>query len=260
MKGSQNYLSPIMSNPENVYQLGPNAYGKPATGLNILRETIMGHEAFDHAFKTYAQRWMFKHPTPEDFFRTMEDASGIDLDWFWRGWFYTTDFVDIGIESVKKFQVGTRQTTNSSLVYFVPEDDERYKKENEGKSIINMEGNESLKEYLMDNFTAEERATMGDPKYFYEVAFNKPGGLVMPIIFECTYDDGSKEMMKYPVQIWRKNDDLAKVVIASEKKLVNIQLDPKLETADIDTENNVWPREEGKSDFNKFKEDKIKQK
>jgi hypothetical protein len=260
MKGSQDRLSPIMSNPENVYRLGPNAYGKPATGLNILRETIMGREAFDHAFKTYAQRWKFKHPTPEDFFRTMEDASGIDLDWFWRGWFYTTDYVDIGIESVRKFQVGTRATNNASYVYYIPEGDERYKKENEGKSVLNMAGNEPLKEYMMDNFTAEERASMGDPKYFYEIAFNKPGGLVMPIIFECTYDDGSKEMMKYPVQIWRKNDDKVKVVIATEKAITNLQLDPKLETADIDTTNNMWPMESGQNDFNKFKEGKIKQK
>ncbi|EDP95564.1 M1 family metallopeptidase [Kordia algicida OT-1] len=259
MKGSQEYLSPIMSNPENVYQLGPNAYGKPATGLNILRETIMGREAFDHAFKTYAQRWKFKHPTPEDFFRTMEDASGIDLDWFWRGWFYTTDYTDIGIESVRKFQVISQKGQAFDRVYFVPEGDDRYKKENEGKSIINNEDNEPLKEYLMDNFTAAERATMGDPKYFYEVSFNKPGGLVMPLIVECTYADGSKEMMKYPAQIWRKNDKRAKIVIASDKELKNIQIDPKLETADIDTSNNSWPRKDGQTDFNKFKDNKVKQ-
>jgi len=107
MSGDQDYIAPIMSNPENVYSLGPNAYGKPATALNILRETVMGKELFDHAFKTYAQRWMFKHPTPEDFFRTMEDASAVDLDWFWRGWFYTTDYVDIGVKEVKKFYVSS---------------------------------------------------------------------------------------------------------------------------------------------------------
>ncbi|QHI38564.1 hypothetical protein IMCC3317_39580 [Kordia antarctica] len=259
MKGSQNRLSPIMSNPENVHQLGPNAYGKPATGLNILRETIMGPKAFDHAFKTYAQRWMFKHPSPEDFFRTMEDASGIDLDWFWRGWFYTTDYVDIGIEGVKKYQVGTRITESENYVYYISEDDEDYKKENEGKAVLDVEGNESLKEYLMDNFTEAERANLENPKYFYEVSFNKPGGLVMPIIVECTYDDGTKETVKYPVQIWRKNDNNATIVIASSKEIKNIQLDPKLETADIDTSNNVWPREEGNTEFNKFKDDKIKQ-
>jgi hypothetical protein len=259
MKGSQARLSPIMSNPENVYQLGPNAYGKPATGLNILRETIMGKEAFDHAFKTYSQRWMFKHPTPEDFFRTMEDASGIDLDWFWRGWFYTTDYVDIGIESVEKYQVGSRKGRNGSFVYFVPSDDPRYSKDNEGQAVLSMEQNAPLKEYLMDNFSEEERATMKNPKYFYEVTFNKPGGLVMPIIVECTYEDGSTEMITYPVQIWRKNDNNAKIVISTEKAIKSLQLDPKLETADIDTSNNSWPTEEGNTDFNKFKENKVKQ-
>ena len=256
MQGSQKYLSPIMSNPENVYQLGPNAYGKPATGLNILRETIMGHEAFDHAFKTYSQRWMFKHPTPEDFFRTMEDASGIDLDWFWRGWFYTTDFVDIGIESVKKYQVGTKKGL-SSYVYLVPEDDEDYDESINSKSLLDR--NESLKEYVMDNFSTEERANLKAPKFFYEVTYNKPGGLVMPIIIECTYADGTTKMMKYPVQIWRKNDAKVKTVIASEKEIKSIKLDPKLETADINTENNSWPSKDGETDFNKFKS-KVKQK
>ncbi|WP_430409846.1 M1 family metallopeptidase [Kordia sp.] len=259
MKGSQSRLSPIMSNPENVHQLGPNAYGKPATGLNILRETIMGKEAFDHAFKTYSQRWMFKHPSPEDFFRTMEDASGIDLDWFWRGWFYTTDYVDIGIESVEKYQVASRESKNGGFVYFVGEDDERYKKDNEGQAILSMEQNVPLKEYLMDNFSEQERASMKNPKYFYEVKFNKPGGLVMPIIVECTYEDGTTEMMKYPVQIWRKNDNSAKIVISSSKAIKTLQLDPKLETADIDTSNNAWPSEEGNTDFKKFKENKVKQ-
>ena len=103
MSVDQNFLAPIMSNPENVYYLGPNAYGKPAAALNILRETIMGKELFDYAFKTYSQRWMFKHPTPEDFFRSMEDASAVDLDWFWRGWFYTTDYVDIGLKEVNQY-------------------------------------------------------------------------------------------------------------------------------------------------------------
>ncbi|WP_046757288.1 M1 family metallopeptidase [Kordia jejudonensis] len=259
MKGNQERLSPIMSNPENVFKLGPNAYGKPATGLNILRETIMGQEAFDHAFKTYAQRWMFKHPTPEDFFRTMEDASGIDLDWFWRGWFYTTDFVDIGIESVEQYQVGTRAGKTGDFVYFIPQDDPRYNKDNEGQAVLSMEQNAPLKEYLMDNFSEQERNAMKNPKYFYEVTFNKPGGLVMPIIVECTYEDGSSEMIKYPAQIWRKNDDSAQIVIASDKAIKTLQLDPKLETADIDTTNNAWPREEGNTDFNKFKENKVKQ-
>ncbi|PTB87087.1 aminopeptidase, partial [Pseudidiomarina aestuarii] len=88
---------PIMTQSDSVLNLGPNAYTKPAVALNILREVIMGRELFDYAFKEYARRWMFKRPTPADFFRTMEEASGVDLDWFWRGWFYSTDHVDISL-------------------------------------------------------------------------------------------------------------------------------------------------------------------
>ncbi len=108
MSGDQSKIAPIMSKGDNVYEFGNNAYGKPATALWILRETIMGHELFDHAFRTYSQRWMFKHPTPADFFRSMEDASGVDLDWFWRGWFYTTDHVDLAIENVEWFKIDTQ--------------------------------------------------------------------------------------------------------------------------------------------------------
>ena len=117
MKGNQKYLEPIMSNSENIYQFGANAYGKPATGLNILRETIMGRELFDHAFKTYANRWKFKHPTPEDFFRTMEDASAVDLDWFWRGWFYSTDYTDIGVKTVKQYYVSTEASKETQAMF-----------------------------------------------------------------------------------------------------------------------------------------------
>jgi hypothetical protein len=270
MKGSQDFIAPIMSNPEQVYQLGNNAYGKPATALNILRETIMEPEKFDYAFKTFAQRWMFKHPTPEDFFRTMEDASAVDLDWFWRGWFYTTDYVDIGIEEVKTYKLTDKITDSAreylkrfgitdpennpnlqGLVYMIPADAENI--EEYAPSKDNLENSQNLKSFLMDNFTDEERAEMGEmPEYFYEIKFNKPGGLVMPIIVEYTYEDGSKELKKYPVQVWRKNDNEVSKTITSNKKITNIQLDPKLETADIDVSNNTWPREEQKSEFEEF--------
>jgi hypothetical protein len=105
MKGDKDRISPIMTNSESIHQFGNNAYGKPATAMNILRETIMGRELFDYAFKMYSNRWMFKHPNPEDLFRTMEDASSVDLDWFWRGWFYSTDHVDIGLEKVKYYRI-----------------------------------------------------------------------------------------------------------------------------------------------------------
>ena len=267
MGGDQSTLAPIMSNPENVYQLGPNAYGKPATALNILRETVMGKELFDHAFKTYSQRWKFKHPTPEDFFRTMEDASAVDLDWYWRSWFYTTDYVDIGVKGVKKYYVTNKPTKQMEeymsarnlteadlppLVYLAEEDSEDFDPELKGKAPS--ETSQTLKEYMMDNMTAEERAAVKEPKYFYEVTFDKPGGIPMPLIVEYTYADGTKENVTYPPEIWRKNDAEVRRVISSQSELVSILVDPKAETADIDATNNAWPKKEEKSDFDKFKE------
>ena len=267
MAGNQEFISPIMSNPENVYQLGPNAYAKPATALNILRETIMGKEAFDHAFKTYSQRWMFKHPTPEDFFRTMEDASAIDLDWFWRGWFYSTDVVDIGVKNVKQY-------------YFSDSPDQKAKKklDSYGYSLQNLpemvfkidDQSESFNSDLVDQNPVENSQILRDfllkeginlksqtPKYLYEVEFEKPGGLVMPLIVEYSYADGSSERITYPAQLWRKNDSSVTKTIASSKKLIGVTIDPDLETADVNLDNNNWPKKEAPSDFEKFKE-KIK--
>ncbi|WP_299337286.1 M1 family metallopeptidase [uncultured Psychroserpens sp.] len=265
MGGNQDYIAPIMTKGLNTYQFGNNAYGKPATALNILRETVMGRELFDYAFKEYAQRWMFKHPTPEDFFRTMEDASAFDLDWYWRGWFYTTDWVDIGLKDVKKYYVSSEpnqyaknyaESRNLSLddldlVYLVEEGSEEFDdKLRKGTSADN---SPTLKEYMMDNFTPEERKNIKQPKYFYNLTFEKPGGLVMPIIVEFTYADGTSKTETYPAQIWRFNDNEVSKAIASEKEIISITVDPKLETADIDTSNNSWPREVKESDFDKFK-------
>ncbi|MBD0852328.1 M1 family metallopeptidase [Maribacter arenosus] len=266
MSGDQSTISPIMSNPENVYQLGANAYSKPATALNILRETIMGRELFDYAFKTYAQRWMFKHPTPEDFFRTMEDASAVDLDWFWRSWFYTTDYVDIGVKGIKKYYVSdkpgkemqeymaARNLTVADLVplVFLAEEDGDIDMDLKGKAPS--ENSQALKEFMMDNMTVEERAAVKEPKYFYEITYDKPGGIPMPLIVEYSYADGSKENITYPPEIWRKNDAEVKVVLPTQNELVGIVVDPKAETADIDTSNNSWPRKEEKNDFERFKE------
>jgi len=267
MAGNQDFISPIMSNPENVYQLGPNAYAKPATALNILRETVMGREAFDHAFKTYAQRWMFKHPTPEDFFRTMEDASAIDLDWFWRGWFYTTDVVDIGVKNVKRFyfsdapdlqakerleNFGYNLENLPEMVFKIDEDSESFDPSLSANKGI--ESSQILKDYLQNEGLDPNAAA---PKYFYEVEFEKPGGLVMPLIVEYSYADGSTERVTYPVQLWRKNDASVKKIIASDKELVGVTVDPQMETADVNTDNNSWPKQEAPSDFEKFKE-KIK--
>jgi hypothetical protein len=255
MKGNQQFLEPIMSNSENIYQFGANAYGKPATGLNILRETIMGHELFDHAFKTYANRWKFKHPTPEDFFRTMEDASAMDLDWFWRGWFYSTDYTDIGVKDVKQYFItenpsaevkemfnrrGRKIADAQPMMYLVAEGSEDYKPEL--NKSFDYSSVKIVADYIDSNFSNEEKAQLKSPKYFYEVEFEKPGGLIMPIIAELHFEDGTTELHKFPAQIWRRNNDTAKRVFATEKKVVKIQVDPKLETADIDTTNNLWPR------------------
>jgi len=262
MSGDQNFLSPIMSNPENVFQLGPNAYSKPATALNILRETIMGPELFDFSFKTYAKRWKFKHPTPEDFFRTMEDASAIDLDWFWRGWFYSTDVVDIGIRSVDNYVISKKPSKEIDSIlskYGMTANDLNptvFMKKNPTKFDKSLE----IETDSTSTFEALENALRDDkklPKYFYEIQFEKPGGLVMPIIVDYSYDDGTKERIKYPVQIWRKNDSIVKRLITSDKKLIGVELDPDAETADINLNNNSWPKINNISDFDKFKE-KIK--
>jgi hypothetical protein len=269
MSGDQSYIAPIMTKGINTYQFGNNAYGKPATALNILREAVMGRELFDYAFKEYSQRWMFKHPTPEDFFRTMEDASAFDLDWFWRGWFYTTDWVDIGIKDVKKFYVsaepnaymkdimkerGIKKKQLRPLVYMVEEGSEDFKTAMKNQNPAELK---TVKEYLMDNFSEEERQKIKTPKYFYNITFEKPGGLVMPIIVEYTYADGSKKMIKYPAQIWRLNDNEVSKAIASDKEIVNITIDPNLGTADVDTSNNSWPKKETEGEFENFKK-KIK--
>ena len=266
MAGNQEYISPIMSNPENVYQLGPNAYAKPATALNILRETVMGRAAFDHAFKTYAQRWMFKHPTPEDFFRTMEDASAIDLDWFWRGWFYTTDVVDIGVKNINKYYYSDTPDAKAKerleafgysleelpdLVFKIDQESESFDPEVAQNNPIG--ASQLLKQYL--DAKGIERTDI--PTYFYEIEFEKPGGLVMPLIVEYAYADGTKEKVTYPVQLWRKNDKSVRKVIASDKELIGVTVDPDNETADINQDNNSWPRKDVPSDFEKFKQ-KIK--
>lgn len=258
MSGDQKFLEPIMTNSETIHQFGNNAYGKPATGLNILRETIMGHELFDYAFKTYANRWKFKHPTPEDFFRTMEDASGTDLDWFFRGWFYTTDYTDIGIKEVKQFVVSNEAQKD----FVAPEVNRKNRFKTSGPQVfLNEVSTENplkplvtseitaLDAFLKANFTPQQIAQLNTPKYFYQVTFDKPGGLVMPLIVAITYDDGTTEKQTFPAQIWRLNDAYVTRTFATQKLISKIVIDPNAETADIDTSNNVWPKQEVKSKF-----------
>jgi hypothetical protein len=266
MAGDQDRMAPIMTKGLNTYNFGANAYSKPATGLNILRETIMGRELFDYAFRTYSQRWMFKHPTPEDFFRTMEDASAVDLDWFWRSWFYSTDYTDIGVKEVKTFYVtskmsnevremfeqrGMKESDLPPLVYLIDEDSEDFEESMRTSTLADVP---TLQTYIMDNVPADERASLKNPKFFYEVTFEKPGGIPMPIIAEFTYSDGSTKRVTYPAEIWRKNDAEVGKVIASEMEITKITVDPDEETADIDTSNNSWPKRKKLGEFNKFKE------
>ncbi|MBS3993721.1 MAG: M1 family peptidase [Bacteroidetes bacterium] len=267
MSGDQNYITPIMTQSESIFNFSSNAYAKPAAGLYMLREFIMGHELFDHAFKTYANRWKFKHPTPEDFFRTMEDASAVDLDWFWRGWFYTTNVNDIGIKSVKKYYVTdivpkriqnmTRSNRGSTstppqMVYLVAEDHEDVT-----EMMINTKNpTEEIKlldDYLTEHFSKEERAALENPTYFYEVKFEKPGGLVMPILVDYIFEDGSKISHNYPAEVWRLNDHEVIKLIPSTKPIKEIIIDSREITADINKENNYWPKKESISKLQEFK-------
>ena len=258
------YQRPIMTGSEEILQFGPNAYSKPATALNILRETILGRELFDFAFKEYSNRWKFKRPTPSDFFRTMEDASGVDLDWFWRGWFYSTDHVDIGIEDVKLYIVDQGDPDEAA---------ERKRKEREEEEpTLSTQLNQELPKRIdwqpglkdfynspdYDEFAVEESARKAYQKMldelddtqrsllqrttnFYSVKFRNHGGIVMPIIVRLHYADSTNEIVRIPVQIWRSNGDEVSKLFVSEKEVVRIELDPYRETADTESSNNHWP-------------------
>ncbi|HWV70829.1 MAG TPA: M1 family metallopeptidase [Pseudosphingobacterium sp.] len=277
MKLPKDQLEPIMTNSENIVQFGPNAYAKPATALNILRETVMGRELFDYAFKEYARRWAFKHPTPTDFFRTMEDASAVDLDWFWRGWFYGIDPVDISIDDVKHYQLNnlnpealqlenekiykddlnsiTRKRNIAAGTKFAIETDtslkDFYNKWN--RFEVSKEDKEAF-QYYYEHLDQEEKALFNSNRHFYEISFSNQGGLVMPLIIEWTFADGTKEVDRISAYIWRLNEDQVTKVFAKDKEVISIKLDPERETADIDEYNNTWPRQQAPSRFEMFKE------
>ena len=249
MGGDQSNISPIMSQGDYVKQFGPNAYTKPAAGLYMLRQTIMGPELFDYAFRTYAQRWMFKHPTPEDFFRTMEDASAMDLDWFWRGWFYTTDVTDIGIKEVKTLYLTDKPSERVQKLKI------QYKDyfDSLGELVFITDIKEDANPKAMTKYVDGKEV----PSFIYSVEFDKPGGLVMPIIVELTFADGTKEKQTFPAQIWMKDDNSVKRVFSSSQEIISITVEPDLETADVDTSNNSWPKKETDK-FDQFK-NKIKE-
>ena len=285
MKLPKDQLEPIMTNSENIIQFGPNAYAKPATGLNILRETIMGRDLFDYAFKEYSRRWAFKHPTPADLFRTIEDASAEDLDWFWRGWFYSIDPVDIAIDTVKHAvydasiavpaarTMGPRSLAKPEVNSF--EDISKIRNRNDKSIVFLTDVDTTLRDFYWrydrglepyDSVTKQPAMAMPAAegltdaekvKYasanLYEVSFINKGGLVMPIILEFTFEDGTKETQRLPAQIWRKNENKVTKVFLTSKKAVSIQLDPMRETADIDESNNKWPNVSAPSKFALFK-------
>jgi len=259
MSGEQGLLRPIMTNSEQILQFGNNAYAKPATALSILRETVMGPELFDYAFKKYAERWAFKSPSPADFFRTMEDASAIDLDWFWRGWFYTTDYVDIGVEEVKHYRMQTEEEGLEKR-QISGEDKKLNTEQKRFTEKVNtfIFKNTEAKEYreFKNKFNEIEMKEGFADQNFYEVKLANKGGLVMPVIIEWSYADGSTEREKLPAEIWRKNEKEVTKVFVKSKEVVGIVIDPNKETADADTGNNQYPNVVQESRFDKFKSSK----
>jgi hypothetical protein len=286
MKLPKDQLEPIMTNSENIIQFGPNAYSKPATGLNILRETILGRDLFDYAFKEYARRWAFKHPEPADLFRTLEDASGEDLDWFWRGWFYSTDACDISLDTVKYAKADVeavgderKETTVKRAVDkpAVPSFDDISKIRNREDSRIKFatdadtttrdfywKYDRALVPYDTTKYEITIPGSKPDPlsdeekqkyrnKNMYELTFSNKGGLVMPIIIEWTYKDGSKEIERIPAQVWRQNENKVVKTFIKDKEVASIKLDPLKETADINESNNNWNSIPEPSKFTIFK-------
>ncbi|WP_395784858.1 M1 family metallopeptidase [Aquirufa sp.] len=257
---------PIMANSENIMDFGNNAYAKPAAALNILRETVMGRELFDYAFKEYARRWAFKQPYPADFFRTLEDASGVDLDWFWRGWFYGTEPVNQSIETVEWFGVDNMDPVAKKATEKEKADAKRQTMSNirnktDIKSTV-VEENPDLTDFYntydrfatsdaekkkyqdyLGGLSEDERKLVSEGKNFYVVNFKNKGGLPMPVIIKLNYEDGTDEILRFPAEVWRLNDVEAKKIIPTSKKVVKWTLDPFFEIADIDTDDNAYPRE-----------------
>ena len=266
---------PIMTNSESLLQFGNNAYAKPATALVVLRETILGRELFDQAFKEYANRWKFKRPTPYDFFRTMEESSGVDLDWFWRGWFYSTDHVDISLNNI---HIATLDTLDPQVDLtkdridlknepIILHDQRNETAEIETRVVVRPELLDIYDQY--DEFTPSDREmrdykeilddlydkndsdpewkkkalveALGKEEDYYIFEFSNEGGLIMPIPLEITYEDGNKELIRIPVEIWRKNPRKTKWLKRSKIKITQAIIDPFWEIGDTEIENNYYP-------------------
>ncbi len=263
MKGDKSNIAPIMIQGDLIKQFQNNAYLKPATGLNILRETIMGRELFDFAFKQYAQRWKFRHPTPEDLFRTMEDASAVDLDWFWRGWFYGTDHVDISVDKVTAMKMASGNPAEEKSLKkkeeeLKPESIAVQRNRDSVKSMV--ERDPSMKDFYdnYDPYAADQsdveayiryKRSMSDIEQqwrsqkgsIYQLDFSNVGGMVMPLVIQLEFADGSTDLIRIPAEIWNQNKLKTSKVFFLEKELTGVTLDPFLETADCDLSNNHWP-------------------
>jgi hypothetical protein len=266
MRGDKTQMRPIMASSDNQGRsFGPNGYTKPSAALTLLRETIMGPELFDKAFKEYAQRWAFKQPKPADFFRSMEDASAVDLDWFWKGWFYSTDNVDIDLDEVKWYRVkSTAQNVENKNITTKQGDLSKG-----GKNDRKVDFSSGPQEFMVTNTagqpqtdrnseflnSVDDNAIRGklEGKNIYEVSLVNKGGLISPVIIEWTYKDGSKETEMLPAEIWRTNEVEVKKVFMKEKEVANVTVDPKLETADVNVSNNVFPKKPSGSKFDEIK-------
>ena len=273
MSGPKEQIVPIMTNSESILQFGNNAYGKPATALNILRETVMGRELFDYAFKEYSRRWAFKHPTPADLFRTMEDASGVDLDWYWRGWFYTTDHVDVAVKDVQWYQMSTknpdvekpfeaekdrkandhvgraRNEVIRTMVDEVPATSDFYNRYNPFE--VSDADREAYDRYRA-GLSEEEVALLDAGYHFYGVTFENQGGLIMPLVVRFTLEDGTEEVKRIPAEVWLKNEDEFTKWFNFTQPVVQITLDPFLEMADTDRSDNYWPAMQEPSKFDVY--------
>jgi len=266
---------PIMTNAESITNRGSNAYAKPATALNVLRETVLGRELFDFAFKEYAQRWKFKRPTPADFFRTMEDASGTDLDWFWRGWFYSTDAVDISVDGITEYTIGTKDPAIEKAWNKARHDAEPVSltdQRNKGTLPRRVDAHPELKDFYNehDDFTVTnrdrnkyneavegledwEKALLKEGKHLYLVDFSNLGGLVTPLILQIELQSGKKTIERVPAEVWRYSPKKITKLIVTDEPMVGLTEDPYLETADTDTSNNAWPRKAMPSRLELFK-------
>ena len=256
MRGDNGFVRPIMTNSEQILQFGNNAYAKPATALTILRETVMGEELFDYAFKKYAERWAFKTPTPADFFRTMEDASAVDLDWYWKGWFYSTDYVNLSVENVKWYRMSTEEDgleTRNVKVTDKNLNESQKSFADEAEVFVFKNSNSKTYREFQNNLDDAQIKQALEGKNFYEVTFANKGGLVMPITIEWSYADGTTEYEKIPAEIWRMNEKEVKKVFVKEKEVVSIVIDPKKELADTEASDNYFPRKEDVSRFDQFK-------